>query len=155
MFARRSWLAAIVAVFVGLAGCPKVDKPAPKGEQRSHAHAHKAPHGGLLAEWGDHEYHAEFLVNHDQKEATVYVIDGDAKKAPKDLKVEDVKNVRVVIKTPIEATIELRNDPAKSGEGGIAFVGTHEKLGTKGDYRGEVTGEVKGKPYQGDFPEVH
>jgi hypothetical protein len=149
-------LALAAFTVLGLAGCPKVDKPpAGGGQQKAHDHEHEAPHGGLLAEWGDHEYHAEFTVDPAKKEATVYILDGNARKAPKGVKGEDIKNVRVIVKKPMEATIELKHDPAKSGEGGIAFVGTHDKLDAKGNYQGEITGEMNGKPYQGDFPEVH
>src|SRR5829696_9292877 len=87
---------AVGAALVCLAGCggdskpaknqtaKEVMKPAETGkasEADKHDHGAEGPHGGALAEWGEEEYHPEFTVDHATQEATVYVLDGSAKKA--------------------------------------------------------------------------
>src|SRR5690242_5939430 len=44
-----------------------------------HDHHGSGPHGGTVTEWGDGNYHVEFTVDHDKKEAVVYILGGDAK----------------------------------------------------------------------------
>src|SRR2546423_14706006 len=58
---------------------PKAEDKGKKGDE--HAHPTEGPHHGALAEWGDEEYHAEFTVDHKGKKATVYILDGTARKA--------------------------------------------------------------------------
>lgn len=133
-------------------GC-KVRPPSPKPTAKAHAHPEHGPHGGTLIEWGDEEFHGEFTVDHEKKETVVYVLDGSAAKAP-DLRPEDITEMVLVLKnvTP-QVRIELRYDPERSGEKGIAFVGTHETLAQETEFRGELSGKIKGKPYVGDFAE--
>jgi hypothetical protein len=142
-----------LAVFAtGLPGC-KVRQPSPKPAAKAHAHPEHGPHGGTLIEWGDEEYHGEFTVDHDKKETVVYVLDGSAAKAP-DLKPEDLTDMVLVLKNVSpQVRIELRYDPERSSEKGIAFVGTHEALAQEMEFRGELNGKIKGKPYVGDFAE--
>ncbi len=146
------FVVALAVVLVSPAGC-KVRQPSPKPTAKVHAHPEHGPHGGTLIEWGDEEYHGEFTVDHDKKETVVYVLDGSAAKAP-DLKPEDLTEMVLLLKnvTP-QVRIELRYDPERSGEKGLAFVGTHEALAQETEFRGELSGKVKGKPYVGDFAE--
>ena len=46
-----------------------------------HDHEHNAPHGGQLIELGDHEYHAEVVMDHDEHKFTVYILDAHAEAA--------------------------------------------------------------------------
>ncbi|MBL8821111.1 MAG: hypothetical protein JNJ77_00890 [Planctomycetia bacterium] len=140
-------------------GCQKQEQAAkgnaPKKEKDAHDHAHpeEGPHGGALAEWGEHEYHAEFTVDHNAKSVTVYVVDGDAKKAPK-VEVSKITKVTLTITNvspPI--TLELKHDPAKTDSKGIAFVGTHDQLGKVMEFKGTIGGTVDGLHYSGDFKE--
>lgn len=142
----------LAVVVTGLPGC-KVRQPSPKPTAKAHAHPEHGPHGGTLIEWGDEEYHGEFTVDHDKKETVVYVLDGSAAKAP-DLKPEDLTDMVLVLKNASpQVRIELRYDPERSSEKGIAFVGTHEALAKEMEFRGELSGKIKGKPYVGDFAE--
>jgi hypothetical protein len=50
------------------------------GESHPHDHGN-GPHGGALADWSGGKFHAEFTVNHDRKEATVYLLGADGKTA--------------------------------------------------------------------------
>jgi hypothetical protein len=136
-----------------LVGCGARTDVKPPAKAHEHAHPNEGPHGGALIEWGAEEFHAEFTVDHDKKEATIYILDETCKKAP-NVKPEDITEVKLTIKnvTP-PVTIDLKHDAGKSDEKGIAFTGGHEKLGTVMEFKGEVSGKVSGTPYVGDFEE--
>lgn len=145
------------------AGCQKAqqDANASTGKKEKakddhsheHAHAEEGPHGGVLAEWGEHEYHAEFTVDHKTKTLAVYLLDGDAKKAPK-VDASKISKVLVTLTnfTP-PLTLELKHDPAKSDTKGIAFLGSHDSLSKEMEYKGNINGTVDGSPYSGEFKE--
>lgn len=147
------FILAVTVAVPGLPGC-KVRQPSPKpGTKAMHAHPDHGPHGGTLIEWGDEEYHGEFTVDHARKETVVYILDGSATKAP-DLKPEDLTELVVLLKNVSPpARVELKHDPERSSAKGIAFVGTHEALAREMEFRGELSGKIKGKPYVGDFAE--
>jgi hypothetical protein len=144
---------------LGLAsGCSDSGRTSPRKETHAaketqkHEHAHEGPHHGAIAEWGDAAYHAEFTVNHEKKEARVYLLGADSKTpAP-------IKASRVVlsIKEPV-FQVELKPEPQSGDPAGTAscFVGQHEKLGVVQEFAGTISGEVNGKPYAGDFMEDH
>jgi hypothetical protein len=157
----------IVAFMVSLSilATPGCNKPADKGKDgnaspakntdgkksaEEHSHPEEGPHGGPLAEWGEEKYHAEFVVNHDKKEATVYILDGSAKKASP-IAAETISLTITNVK-PV-AQITLKADPDKDDPKGSSsrFVGTHDKLGTKMDFTGEISGKVGNTPYAGTF----
>lgn len=156
-----NWCVALVAALCfTMAGCsPKTDavrKPGKTGDHAAgHAHEHPehGPNGGALVEWGDEEYHPEFTVDHDAKQVIVFLLDGSAKKAPRvdPTKITDVKVSITNVTPPI--TVDLQYDGGKSGEKGIAFVGTHEAFAKKMEFKGNVSGNVDGKPYSGEFEE--
>ena len=55
-----------------------------------HGHGHGAgPHDGTLADWGGGKYHVEFTVDHEQQEATVYILGSD-EKSPAPIKTDKV-----------------------------------------------------------------
>jgi hypothetical protein len=144
-----------LVITLGLAaGCSKPDRAtAPQAGGHGHDHPEKGPHGGALAEWGDEEFHVEFTVDHDKKQVVVYVLDGSAAKAPA-VTADAIAKVSVQLaNVDPPVTIELKHDPKESGEKGIAFSGTHDKLAAKMDFRGTVAGTVNGKPFQGEFDE--
>ena len=116
--------------------------------QQGDDHAQAGPHGGVLAEWGDDEYHAEFIVDHEKKEARVYVLGKDAK-TPAPIK---AKSVLLSVKRP-PFQIELKPEKQKGDPDGTAsvFVGTHEHLAKERDYEGTLSAEFDGKQYSGDF----
>lgn len=122
-----------------------------KKKEDVHNHPEKGPHGGPLAEWGDEEYHAELVLNTENKQATVYVLDGEVKKA---VPIE-AKSIKLTLKSESPpVTIELKAEPQKDDPAGKAsrFSAIHEKLGSKLDPEKIVaSGKVKGKPYQGNF----
>src|SRR6188768_1239260 len=84
-----------------LAGCAKPPTPASAtpppqttSEAKDHGHDHPAhgagPHGGTLTDWGGGTYHVEFTVDHDKKEATVYIVGSD-EKSPAPIKAKSIR----------------------------------------------------------------
>lgn len=157
-------ISALLFAFVALpSGCQKTQQadsaPTNKKDKakddhgHDQAHAEEGPHGGVLAEWGEHEYHAEFTVDHKTKSIAIYVLDGEAKKAPK---VEAGKISKVIVTitnvTP-PLTLELKHDPAKSDTKGIAFVVTHDQFGKEMEFKGNINGTIDGSHYSGEFKE--
>ncbi|MBL8888877.1 MAG: hypothetical protein JNL67_02790 [Planctomycetaceae bacterium] len=116
-----------------------------------HGHSHDhAPHDGTLFDWGGGAYHVEFTVNHDTKEATVYVLGGDAK-TPAPVQAE---KLFLAINEPA-TELELSASPLEGEKDGLCsrFVGKHETLGIVRKFAGTVSGVVAGTPYTGDFKE--
>jgi len=151
---RVSWIVvwcAMVAV-----GCSRPDPMppgAPKRPDHKHSHGTSGPHGGVLAEWGDHDYHVEFTVDHQAREVVVYLLDATAKKAPA-LDPQLVTDMKVTLQNvPGPIVIELKYDAGRSSTQGLAFAGRHDILAKEMDFRGEVSGLVKGTPYVGAFAE--
>jgi hypothetical protein len=160
---------AVVSLFlIGLMVVPGcTQKPADKGKDSSqgkdkdkdkdkgkggHAHADEGPHGGALAEWGDEKYHAEFTVDHEKKQATVYILDGSAKKASP-IAVETIQLSITNVKPPVQITLKAdaeKDDPKGSSS---RFVGTHEKLGVEMEFKGEISAKIGDTPYSGTFEE--
>src|SRR5206468_4190603 len=95
-----------LAAAVLAAGCEPAAPPAAKAPvtpvaiaKDNHGHSHKrdgghghgaGPHEGTLADWGGGKFHIEFNVDHDQQEATVYVLGSD-EKTPAPIKATDGK----------------------------------------------------------------
>jgi hypothetical protein len=71
------------ALAVALGGCgndaEKKDGGAKAGDH--HDHPDKGPHGGMLVELGNEEYHAEVVHDDAAHKVTVYILDGKAKGA--------------------------------------------------------------------------
>lgn len=117
--------------------------------EEGHGHA-PGPHGGTLADWGGGAYHVEFTVDHEQHQATVYILGGDEKTA------EPIaaESVLLTIKDP-KLQVDLMPDPQEGDPEGKAsrFVGKHEGLGTVKEYDGTMSAAVDGTPYAGNFAE--
>jgi hypothetical protein len=144
----------LVAVLL-LPGCyPPTQRSTGKGTAATQRgdHPDKGPHGGALVEWGEEEYHAEFTVDHGKKEATVYILDGSAKKAHP-IKAESITLTLTSFTPPVQ--VSLKAAPQEGDPAGTAsrFTGTHEKLGQEMDFKGEISGHIGDKHYTGDFDE--
>jgi hypothetical protein len=151
---------ASVACFVGCQPKAPVGKTITVSK-RDHGHDHKdgahdhsahevGPHDGTMTVWGGGKYHAEFTVDHDTREATVYLIGSD-EKSPAPIKAD---KVLLNIKQPT-FQVELSAKPLDGESNGRSsrFVGFHENLGVVQEFAGRISGEVDGKPYSGDFAE--
>lgn len=103
-----------------------------------------------MADWGGGKYHVEFCTEHGKRQATVYILDGGAKKAA------PVKADKLLlsIKEP-SFQIELKPVPQEGDPQGTSsrFVGTHDNFAKEQEFAGTISGEVDGKPYAGDFKE--
>ncbi|QEF98555.1 hypothetical protein Mal15_26070 [Stieleria maiorica] len=123
-------------------------------DQRDHSvkgHGHGiGPHDGTVADWGGGKYHPEFTVNHDNQEATVYIL-GPDEKTPVPIEAESIE---LSISNP-EMQLTLNASPQEGDPEGMAsrFVGNHEKLGVVQEYAGTVSGVIEETPYAGDFNE--
>ena len=115
-----------------------------------HAHG-EGPHGGTIANWGDGKFHAEFTVDHDKQEATVFILGDDEKTASP----IDAQEITLAIKDPA-FQVMLKASPQAGDVDGKAsrFVGNHENLGIVKEYEGSMSGTVDGTPYSGDFKEL-
>ncbi|OUT56993.1 MAG: hypothetical protein CBB71_16980 [Rhodopirellula sp. TMED11] len=115
-------------------------------------HTHGAgPHDGTIADWGGGKYHAEFTVDHDKQEATVYILGPDEKTATP-IKAEEIL---LIIKDPaMEVTLKATPQDDDPADAASRYVGNHEKLAVVQEYAGTITGVIDGTPYSGDFAEV-
>ena len=136
-------------------------QPADNPDAHSHAghdhgehaggHSHdNAPHDGTIVDWGGGDFHVEFVVDHDKQEATVYILDDNAKGAAPIV----AEEVQLAIKEPV-TQIALKAAPQEGDPEGSSsrFVGTHENIGIVREFSGTISGVVDGTPYSGDFAE--
>lgn len=157
---------AMVAICLVILGCgptapnSAVNNMAKKDAGHSHAdgtadhdHGHShgdAPHGGTLFDWGGGTFHAEFLVDHEKQEATVYILGGDAKS------LAQIKADKLLLTIDDPATeLELLPVAMEGEDEGMSsrFVGKHETFGTVREFSGTVSGVIIDTPYTGDFKE--
>lgn len=140
-----------LAVVVGMTGAAVPAVWAQDKKDDKHDHPEEGPHHGALAEWGEEEYHVEFTADRKKGSATVYILDGSAKKA----KPIDAKEVTLTIKGKKAVSVDLKRDPQKDdGDGKCSrFTGKHKALTGKEKFAGTLSAEVGGKPYSGDFKE--
>lgn len=148
------------ALLYFVTGCGQTPAPAPspasaptpaKSDADDQGHSHGAgPHGGTLTDWGGGAYHVEFTVDHANKEATVYIIGGDAK-SPQPIKAD---KIQLTINDPM-TELELVAKPLEGEAAGTSsrFVGTHDTIGIVKEFAGTISGEIDGTPYTGDFKE--
>ena len=158
---------AVLAATFSAVGCSQAPAPpkapakaaAAKGSDHGHSHddgdhhGHGAgPHDGTLADWGGGKYHVEFTVDHDKKEAVIYVLGSDEKTAAP-VKTGDGKLLLTIREPAFQ--VELAARPlAGEGDGtSSCYGGTHENLGIVREFAGTISGEVDGTPFAGEFAE--
>jgi hypothetical protein len=158
---KKLLVLAIGAAMLQVSGCGSSSSPAINPttnptppivtETGDDAHSHGAgPHGGALTDWGGGAYHVEFTVDHETKEATVYLVGSD-EKSPSPIKAD---KIQLVIDDPM-TEMELVAKPMEGESDGMSsrFVGTHETIGIVKEFSGTISGEIEGTPYTGDFQE--
>ncbi len=146
---------AAMFVLVALPGCNKgteVAKSKGKDQDKGKSkddHVDIGPHGGPCAEWGNEDFHAEFIVDAGKKQVTVYILDGTAKVAPKidAAKITEMK-LTIIAKPPVP--LDLKHDPKESGDKGIAFSATNDAFAKPDGMKVNISGKVDDKPYSGD-----
>lgn len=158
-------VAVLAAAMLGLAGCGQ-PAPAPPagaanqaagdGHDHDHAageHAHGAgPHGGTLTDWGGGKYHVEFTVDHDKKEAVVYVLGAD-EKTPAPVAPTDGKLLLTISEPAFQVELVARPLAGETAGTSSCYGGTHDNLGIVREFAGTISGEVEGTPFAGDFEE--
>jgi hypothetical protein len=154
-----AWSISIGCVaFVGLVltGCKGGEAPAPQpaaapapGEPHTHG---AGPHGGTVADWGGGKYHVEFTVDHEKKEATVYVLGGDEKTLSA-VKTNNGGLLLTINEPSFQVVLKAAPDPSDPAGSAAKYVGTHEYLGIVREFSGTISGEIDGTPYAGDFKE--
>lgn len=133
---------------------PAASPPGDAGHDHDHHHA-AGPHDGTLVDWGGGKYHVEFTVDHDKKEAVVYILGGDEKTPV------PIKSATLLLSiTDPDFQVELKARPLDGEPDGMSsrFGATHDSLGKVQEFQGTISGEVDGTPYVGDFkeePHVH
>jgi hypothetical protein len=141
--------------FLSIAGCSGAGKKGDGGKpvaKKEHPHPDKGPHGGALAEWGEDEYHVEYVFDRDKKQATFYILDGHSASKATPIALETVTLTLTHVKPPVE--IAAKADPDKDDPKGKSsrFVAVHDALGEKGPFKGEISGKLD-KPYSDPFEE--
>ena len=136
-------------------GCSKEKPavaPAADAAAGSSDHSHgSGPHGGAIADLGGGAYHAEFTVDHDAKQSTVYVLGSDGKTAAP---IKASKLVLTINEPSYEVELNAQPMPGETGGMSSRFVGQHENLGIVREFAGTISGEFDGTPYVGEFAEV-
>jgi hypothetical protein len=165
LLSSTTTFAALISTTVGMTGCsqptsppPAATKPSTGVAQHDHDHAdadhsHGAgPHGGTVADWGGGKYHVEFTVDHDAKEATIYLLGAD-EKTPAPATVADGKLLLTIREPAFQ--VDLVAKPLEDETAGAAsrYVGAHDSLGIVREFAGTISGAVDGTPYAGDFKE--
>lgn len=148
-----------VAAIVGCSGTKPETTPitpaaTPSSAEDGHDHAHAGhgagPHDGTLADWGGGKYHVEFTVDHDKREATVYIL-GDDEKTSVPIKAAEIQ---LSITDPaMQATLKAAPQEGDPEGSASRFVGNHENLGVVQEYAGTITGVIDDTPYSADFKE--
>ncbi len=151
----------LLAAMTFVAGCSEQSKepasqtpatPAATSDTGEEGHSHgDGPNGGAVADWGGGKFHVEFTVNHDTKEATVFVLDSNAN-SPDPIAAEKL----LLTITDPSFQVDLMPSPLEGEAAGTSsrFVGKHDNLGIVQEFAGTISGEVEGTPYAGDFKEV-
>jgi hypothetical protein len=153
MTARYFAALALGAGLLAAVGCGE-PAPATKAETKKdddhddHDHG-PGPHGGTIGEFGGKQ-HFEFTVDHDKKEATVYILKGDAK-TQTPIKAEKL-SLTVTSPEP-KFTVDLVAQDKDAAGKASKFMGKHDGFGKHVEFAGTVSGEVDGKPVAGDFKE--
>jgi hypothetical protein len=158
--------AGVLAATVLASGCTPAPAPpaaaplrpvAAKATDHDHAHDHDhdhgaGPHDGTLADWGGGTYHVEFAVDHDKREAVVYVL-GIDEKTPAPVKAADGKLLLTIREPAFQVELAARPLAGETGGKASCYGGTHDSLGIVREFAGTISGEVDGTPYAGDFAE--
>src|SRR5689334_2326272 len=80
------------------------------------------PHKGPVAEWGEEEYHLEFVPDAKTGGVTVYVYGNDADLKAGKAKPIDAKSLTLTVKTTPPVTVKLEPKPAKDDPAGRSSV---------------------------------
>jgi hypothetical protein len=158
---------AILAAAFSAVGCSQAPPPpqapakAAAVKDSDHGHSHDdgghhghgaGPHDGTLADWGGGTYHVEFTVDHNKKEAVIYVLGSDEKTAAP-VKTADGRLLLTIREPAFQVELAARPLPGEAEGTSSQYGGTHENLGIVREFSGTISGEVDGTPFAGEFVE--
>lgn len=154
-------LAALLCVTVTVAGCaqPASESKTAGGGSSAEVHEHpsKGPHGGVLVELGNEQYHAELVHDKEAGSVIVYVLDSAAKAAVP----IDASEVTINLSHDGEAEqFTLTASPESGEDAGKSskFTSTEAELATELDHdhvEAQVVVSVDGKQYRGKVSHAH
>lgn len=159
-FVKFVGLIAVLTVS-SVVGCGAATKPAPnkstpitEHKQVSHEHEEHGtgPHGGVIADWGGGTYHVEFTVDHDNKEATVYVLGSD-EKTPTPIKANGDALLLAIQSPSFQVTMKASPLDGEPEGTSSRFVGKHDNLGIVQEFSGTIKAKIGDLAYVGDFKE--
>ena len=152
-------LALTTLLTAGVAGCgetEQLDQP-PEMLNVPRAHAEKGPHGGMLIELGNEEFHGELLHNETTGEVAIYLLDASAENSV----AIDAQQILINVKFPDRGEqFALTADPADGDPDGVSsrFISTNEALGEALDSeeaQSQLVLTIEGKPFRGKIEHKH
>jgi hypothetical protein len=159
-----NWMSSgLLVAALMMVGCDKPGAAPPPAKSPAAAtdnaatpeHTHgTGPNGGVVLDLGSH--HAEFTVDHGKQECTILIL-GDDEKTPTAVAANEFVLIINETKTKEGKVVEAMTItmlPADAADGKASkFVGTDPGIGNVADFDGTVSGEIDGKPAQGEFKE--
>ena len=137
----------LVLMCIMMIGCDRDDPTEPTS---GGGHSHAAPHGGVLAELGEHEAAAEITLDRATGTLDLYLLDSHAENPVRIAQ----ETIRAAVEIGDGEKIDLELKPVaseltgeKTGDSS-QFRGQHEKLVTPGKVRVEISDmNLRGKMY--------
>ncbi len=161
---RISVCATALAACVAFAGCGGGEETsdstagttsATASHEDVHAHPSEGPHHGSLIEFGNEEYHGEFL--HDEESITIYILDSAAtEQVPIAAESITLNVTHDGAATPHEmvATPDASDPEGKSSRFVLSDAAVVEMLDSEGT-TARVSVMIEGTPYQGNVAHDH
>ncbi len=136
----------VTAAAVMTAGCSK------SHDHGSHAHAghtHKAPHGGILVELGEHAYNVELVRDRTAGKLTAWILDGHAEQFIR-LKSPTLELIAMPGGNFTRLTLQAVANPATGETSGDTsqFEVQADWLKEAGEFSGIFTVEIKGTKFE-------
>ncbi|MFO0809222.1 MAG: hypothetical protein U0746_11395 [Gemmataceae bacterium] len=144
-----------LVLVAGLVGCGSHSHSHAHGDKakgkdaKAEAHPTAGPHGGLLVEWGDEEYHVELVFEPKAKQATAYVLDETAAKS-KPIAASSL-TLELKLEPPVTVKLDAKSEASDPAGQSSRFTGTHDALGTDKPLEGTLSATVGTTPYSGKF----
>lgn len=136
----------VIGAVIMTAGCSKSHH---HGSNAHAGHAHKAPHGGILVELGDHAYNVELVRDRTAGKLSVWILDGHAENFVR-LKSPTLELIAMPGGTFTRLTLQAVANPA-TGEtiGDTSQFEVHaDWLKDAGEFAGIFTVEIKGTKFE-------
>ena len=139
-------LLALVATVLLTVSC---SKSSDHGPGHAGAHAHTAPHGGILVELGEHAYNLELLRDPATGKLTVWVLDGHAENFVR-IASPTIELVAMPAGqfTPVSLKAMANTVTGETVGNTSQFEAQADWLKTAGEFAGIVTVEIKGSKFE-------